>query len=407
MRMLPTIRLALAVVFALWSSALRCELNDVHVALREKQEEFMRAYQYELSLPEAEQQKLDISPEDSEGDNLIQSHHAEFLHSVQFIDAKRGCAIDWNGKFHKTVDGGLNWRETTIVEPSWLARKIDPEGGVLRAMHFSDANFGLAVGPVGLLQTTDGGQTWTRSISPSLLQLPLSTFCLQDRTCWIGTSGSRVIWERRAYGSQPIRHSTPARGAVTAIQFVGAAKGWAVTSKGEIIGTQDSGATWRLLHRMADIHLYSLYFVNDRQGWVVGSDGAVLHTSDGGSNWQSQTLILPPEVPRREIRLHAVKFMNEQKGWVAGLHGVVYKTENGGADWLVSRFVGLAKTNWLTAYALDITKSDSDEEIVWIAGNAGNIFASIAGNSMWIAVHGIARVSQERWIRARSGQFRK
>lgn len=82
----------------------------------------------------------------------------EYLHAIQFNGSALGWAMDWNGRFHRTSDGGVTWTDTRLVD-AWVPG-LTPEDGMFRSMHFADDRFGLIVGPAGILESRDGGENW-------------------------------------------------------------------------------------------------------------------------------------------------------------------------------------------------------------------------------------------------------
>jgi photosystem II stability/assembly factor-like uncharacterized protein len=182
-----------------------------------------------------------------------------------------------------------------------------------------------------------------------------------------------------------LRQSSPAEGVISELQFIDDSIGWAITLRGEVIGTRDGGGHWSELFRDNSRRFYGLHFVNERLGWAVGANAVIMQTEDGGRTWVDKKLRLPPNVPNREVRLHDVKFADAEHGWAAGLHGMIFATTDGGKSWTLQRFEGLS-SNWLTIYSLTIT----DGPTVWAAGNVGNIVVSIDGGRFWFPVHGTA-----------------
>ena len=67
--------------------------------------------------------------------------------------------------------------------------------------------------------------------------------------------------------------------------------------------------------------------MNASIGFVVGSGGEILRTDDGGATWVPQTS------NTTEV-LREVKFpVDDQTGYVVGDTGTILKTINGGATW--------------------------------------------------------------------------
>lgn len=124
----------------------------------------------------------------------------------------------------------------------------------------------------------------------------------------------------------------PASGALTGLEFVSPAVGWAV-GQHVILGTTDGGRHWTVQDR-GRLDLQSADFISGQNGWVVGTR-TVLATSDGGVRWNA--------LPDPCIR--SVHFVSASDGFaIAGgsnfgdlaapsSGGDVLATTNGGQTW--------------------------------------------------------------------------
>jgi photosystem II stability/assembly factor-like uncharacterized protein len=325
-------------------------------------------------------------------DKISRTEQETYLHAIQFLGPKVGVGLDWRGLLHRTSDCGLTWTETRLPLGvgviGWLSKWLNvpaPERAPFRNMHFADSRFGLIVGGTGILRSEDGGVTWRAVRAPTDRQTG-AVWCTAKHTCWVSSDEARAIFRSSNLQSGGwSRQTTPAEGIISAVQFVTESAGWAVTHRGEIIGTTDAGEHWNALFHDGTRDFYSLHFVDEQGGWVVGADAVVMRTQDGGSTWVDQELPLLPDVPAKEVRLHAVKFLDGERGWAAGMHGMTFATTDGGEFWAVQRFEGLP-SNWLTVYSLAITEGP----VIWASGNSGNIFVSIDEGEFWFPVHGVA-----------------
>jgi photosystem II stability/assembly factor-like uncharacterized protein len=124
------------------------------------------------------------------------------LRDLDFISARTGWAVG-DGVLLGTVDGGQHWR-----------RLGQPQGGPLRQVHFVSPTQGWGVAggadradqrPVPatrLVQTNDGGRTWTALAAPAPPQsvcftAPDDGWLASDRTVWRSVDGGR------SWGSRP------------------------------------------------------------------------------------------------------------------------------------------------------------------------------------------------------------
>jgi len=183
----------------------------------------------------------------------------------------------------------------------------------------------------------------------------------------------------------PVLFGLPA-GSLAGIQFVSAARGWAV-GQDVILATADGGRRWTV-QRRGPLNLTSVDFIGARDGWAVGTD-TVLATSDGGARWAA----LPEPEPCLPIR--SVHFISPDTGFaVAGgrdiadvgpetaeTGGVVLATSDGGRRWRV-----------LPAPADAQTVCFSGPQAGWL-GAGGRLYRTTDGGLSWAQVTAGPRAS--------------
>jgi photosystem II stability/assembly factor-like uncharacterized protein len=167
------------------------------------------------------------------------------LYGCDVVNATTVVMVGGNAGSNKNLflsaNGGQSWTDKSFVT------------GVLRAVHFGDANTGYAVGESGIvLKTTDGGQTWAKKIFPTNDNL---------YACWF---------------------ISPTVG------FVGTA--------GKIYKTIDGGTNWTVSATITgNKKIYSLYFPLSNVGYAVGEGGVAyryyvnttaIETELDTANWQ-------------------------------------------------------------------------------------------------------------------------
>ncbi|KAB2837413.1 MAG: hypothetical protein F9K45_12815, partial [Melioribacteraceae bacterium] len=121
---------------------------------------------------------------------------------------------------------------------------------------FPDSINGWVIGNYEIANTTDGGETWTKQVTP------------------VDTINFRKIY------------------------FVNKLVGFILGDEGLILTTKDGGALWKKTESgvTEKSYLMGISFINENNGWISGSDncenrwcGVVLTTSDGGETWNVQT----------------------------------------------------------------------------------------------------------------------
>jgi photosystem II stability/assembly factor-like uncharacterized protein len=206
-----------------------------------------------------------------------------------------------------------------------------------------------------------------------------------------------------------------------AVYFLDQHRGWIAGSNGTLLQTTDGGATWTKLKAPRD-NLRDLYFFNDRDGWLlvqrdplkIKSNEKIsylLSTNDGGATWRQVFL----ETADANTQFTRLLFTDENHGWVFGETGVVFATSDGGAHWTSQRsatkhlllggafanagrglLVGAGATimqsedglSWSlsTAGHMESTRLNAAAIVGpyrWVAGNAGEMFASFDGGRSW------------------------
>jgi len=172
-------------------------------------------------------------------------------------------------------------------------------------------------------------------------------------------SGNR--WDARAVNAGGF--------SLESINFVGDKKGWAVGA-GNILHTDNGGATWRQLTRLTGSQLNEVQFVNSEIGYVAGRTEwgcVVLRTVDGGSNWQEVY-----EATRSGYVFGMATLGNRIV--VAAINDDhLIRTQDGGATWKIvdSEMLG----------ASDVTFTFTG--IGWVVGRRGAFYRSTDQGKTW------------------------
>jgi photosystem II stability/assembly factor-like uncharacterized protein len=236
------------------------------------------------------------------------------------VDAARAgariVAVGDEGWIVLSDDDGASWR-----------RAAAPEGPLLTAVDFVDAQHGWAVGhDETILATADGGETWTKQFS-----LPSAPGPLLD------------------------------------VLFLDARHGIAVGAYGAYYETADGGGTWTARKIIAeDRHLNGIVRLppDGAQAaarlMIVGEAGTILSSSDDGAHWASVAS------PYKGSLFGAV-VASDGSVLAFGLRGKIFRSADGGATWT-------AVANASQATLMGGTRL-ADGSIV-LAGAAGTVLAS-------------------------------
>lgn len=227
---------------------------------------------------------------------------------------------------------------------------------------FVDPWRGWAAGEAGLVETVDGGESWTlfglaRHDSP-LPYAGLSAAFVGIGNIWASPAGKRIIatndsgasWTDITPSVDQWCAGPSARRFFTSLGLVDTRRGWAVAncevgakSFELIFTTLDGGSHWKssplgepsLANGSA---VRAMTFLQSGTGWMIRG-GELFESVDQGESWDRR-------LGDQGGRIEAVSFLDELLGWAVGSNGVVWRTEDGGETWtLLHSEVGLHFTD--------------------------------------------------------------
>jgi len=274
----------------------------------------------------------------SEGDNLIKWHEQEsgtekMLLSVFFIDTENGWAVGQDETILRTTNGGQDWINISGIgsEHYFSVYFLDENNGWLAA----------AAGYNGVIKkTTDGGETWKRSIIPAS-RMNSIYFPDSNNGCAVGDGG--VIFRTNNGGVDWTQPNSNTTSNLKDIWLSPSGNGKAVGYDGTILFTDDFGESWSVQTSGTDNILYGV------DTWrVVGQAGDILHQFDSGAAWEFESSGFTDW-------LYGIDFVDENNGWVVGVEGKIYNTNNGGSTWVREDSIithnDLLAVDFITPYA--------------------------------------------------------
>ncbi|MGI8469664.1 MAG: WD40/YVTN/BNR-like repeat-containing protein [Pyrinomonadaceae bacterium] len=222
-------------------------------------------------------------------------------------------------RIYLTKDGGKTWRENVIVNKNDY-KNLTPE---FLSVRFSDKKRGWIVGSLSnqreevvdslVLQTTDGGETWSRVIVPTKEELYHLDFTNNDNGWIVGNRG--LILNTRDGGQTWQAQSSGTTSSLYNVDFRDSDNGVAVGGDGIILRTKNGGINWSKISSGINKSLLRVNFVSDKNGWIVGGGGTILRTDDKGRTWTRQD-------SQTQDSLYGL-FMEKKYGWAVGKKGII------------------------------------------------------------------------------------
>ncbi|MGE0480867.1 MAG: YCF48-related protein, partial [Phycisphaerae bacterium] len=288
------------------------------------------------------------------------------LEGVAFVSPTHGFVVGQNHHLLETFDGGLTW--TTRMA---TALSTDP----FYTIHFHDALHGYIGGNnQDAYRTTDGGATWTQMTS--MLPGSVRSFdFITPTTGFVGYNGAIAwtpdggdTWQARAvYPDAPIVYELS-----FADELVGVASGHRSTPHHDsgIYRTTDGGWTWTLVHDAGGP------FVRlDAQSIICPTGIDVVRSDDGGQTWY---FISPNGTPTSVSGL--TRLGNSDVLIGVSFSGDIIRSPDLGVSWSHDVIgIGVLPALWAcTAY---------DEQSAWVTGANGLTYRTTNAGQNWLLLN--------------------
>lgn len=214
-----------------------------------------------------------------------------------------------SGYFHKTIAfntenngyiagyGSVSFTiRTTDGGNDWQAQMTDYEHSGITEIQFLNATVGYACGygkkqftTGNVYKTTDGGNTWKAQNNP-MDSLPLESIQMLDETYGFAWAEGLFGYAQLVRTTDGGEHWAKVYSPTTTTDFYwwNAAEGIGVDARGDILKSNDSGATWQKKSSPSN-WLESVCFIDKKIGYAVGAAGMILRTTDGGDTWKKET----------------------------------------------------------------------------------------------------------------------
>jgi photosystem II stability/assembly factor-like uncharacterized protein len=331
----------------------------------------------------------------------IKPDSLDFITNIFFLDSDHGWIGDREGQVFITQNGGLNWDEAVIaegleefVEPlfkdelngyaslredfygtsdggyTWEKIADNAFGNYTDDMMFMD-EVGQSIVATsfdfGIYQSTDGGQTWSRTNTEGINN---GLYALPDGQAWIG-SNYRSVYYAQGPGTAYQNLIPGLRENLQEIAFLDLDHGWAVGGS-SVLKTTDGGENWEVSSLQGfttENSLRQILVISEQEVWLSGGKH-VLRTTDGGASWEERF-----EVPEGTLQYGLEKVGNSIM--VVAREGIIYRTEDNGASW-----EGLSVSGVDRLRSFDFP----NEETGYAVGSQSNLIKTTDGGASWFEV---------------------
>lgn len=252
-----------------------------------------------------------------------QSGVTEDLNGVTFAPGGTAFVVGYGGIVLRSRDNGTTWERLDV---GWQYE--------ITAVAFTDDEHGFVMSGPWVIQTSDGGATWTtyRIIEGAMARINAlqiindhDFICAGvsnsdghvDRGGVVRTTDGGLTWQDRSLGITAI---------VRAMHFSSPSTGIAVGYRGLIFRTVDSGATWNRIDSNAAVWYTGVHFPDSLHGFIVGTTGTTMETTDGGLSWRRRDVGI-------DTWLIGIDFLDRSTGTVVGPPGAISTTSDAGVTW--------------------------------------------------------------------------
>jgi photosystem II stability/assembly factor-like uncharacterized protein len=273
-----------------------------------------------------------------------------------------------------------------------------------------------------ILNTTDGGKTWTRQGTRDVILDVNIDFisAITENLVWAcgdSIDGMPTILKTTDGGKNWTRIGlTRDIPAVTygGISGVGENIAWAVGQNNVIIKTTDGGLTWTRQNEGADpaFDLASIAVVDENHVWAAGGSNFdpfiayITYTSDGGEHWYRQG---ENDIPVEVVGFIDIHAISPNDAWAVGTGQGALRTKDGGQTWEAMQTPGgLAHNNGVCMV---------DKDNVWMAtdyseanfysestGQWTNFHLPTSTHAIWPVTIGTTAISKDKvWMVTSAG----
>ena len=198
-------------------------------------------------------------------------------------------AVGHDGIILHSGDGGLTWQRQRL---SLRAPDSDPDdpriGAPLLDTLFLDAKHGFAVGAYSmLLETTDGGATWTeRTVTAHGGAPAADDAAAADDGTAAGDEGATEGEEKWTFDESELELEEESDPHLNGIARTGDGSLFIVAERGSAFRSTDGGQAWQRIQLPYDGSMFGVIGYEGRHVLAFGLRGNVFESTDLGDNWK-------------------------------------------------------------------------------------------------------------------------
>lgn len=257
------------------------------------------------------------------------------LSDVAFIDASHGWLVGKDSTLLETVDGGKTWTQRNL--------DLDEQSYTFNSVSFSGEEGWVAGQPSILLHTTDGGKSWSNvPLSDKLPGSPRLITALGTKSAEM-TTDIGAIYQTKDAGRTWQALVQQAVGVVRNIVRSPDGKYVAVSSRGNFYSTWQPGQeAWQQFNRTSSRRLQSMGYSLNGGLWLLARGGIVQFSNADLSDWQEP---VTPEFAT-SWGLLDLAYRTPDEVWVAGGSGNLLCSFDGGKTWQKDKAVENVPSNF-------------------------------------------------------------
>lgn len=204
--------------------------------------------------------------------------------SIAFLDTNSCIAIGEKLKIFKSTDMGISWNKLILNTNIKNIAYVDSLKGFFISQDFDG----------GLFNTNNGGISWHRNNNFPYLSVagPLSAIEHYQNKIYVGGYNSNIIlssdYGNTWHKANIYNFSDTLNTYVNKFLFISGELGYAFTSKGYVLITEDGGENWNVVSSFNHV-INNLYMLDSLHGYLCSNN--LFYTEDGGYTWQTHNCI--------------------------------------------------------------------------------------------------------------------